>query len=184
MVGGLAPQPGQVAKEHYSYSKHGSCAVLAAVEPLGGKRWMQVYSQRTKKEYTDFMQKLAASYPKAVKIRLGQDNLNTHNASSFYQHLPAEEAFALMNRFEFYYTPKSASWLNMIEIEFSVLARQCLNRRLPAQDELAKQVTAWADERNQKQVKIKWQFTVEKARSTLNSQYVKVNSENLKYKST
>jgi hypothetical protein len=95
---------------------------LAAIEPLTGQRLAQVHPQRTKKEYTRFMQALAAAYPDAIKIRLVQDNLNTHNASAFYENLPADQAFALAQRFEFNYTPKSASWLNMIEIEFSALA--------------------------------------------------------------
>jgi DDE superfamily endonuclease len=117
-VAPLQMQRGQVRKEHYEYEKHGSCALLAAVEPLTGARLAQVKTRRTKKEYTEFCQALVATWPGAKKIRLVQDNLNTHNASSFYENLPAEEAFALAGRFGFYYTPKSASWLNMIEIEF------------------------------------------------------------------
>jgi transposase len=184
VVEGLACGPEQIAKQHYSYSKHGSCVVLGAVEPLAGKRLMKVYAQRTKKEYTEFMQELAKLYPNAQRIRLVQDNLNTHSANAFYEHLPAEEAAALAARFEFYYTPKCGSWLNMIELEFSALSRQCLNRRIPTQDELEKQVLIWAQERNQKQIKITWQFTVDKARETLNTQYVKVNPENSKYQKT
>jgi hypothetical protein len=102
-------QPGKVRKEHYTYEKLGSCALLAAIEPLTGRRLGQVHPQRTKREYTLFCQALAAQYPDAIQIRLIQDNLNTHNASSFYEHLPAEEAYALAQRFEFNYTPKSAS---------------------------------------------------------------------------
>ncbi|TAE29222.1 MAG: hypothetical protein EAZ91_13215 [Cytophagales bacterium] len=121
-VEGLAPQPGQVAKEHYAYSKHGSCLVLAAVEPLTGQRLMGVYSQRTQKEYTTFMQELAAPYPDAVKIQLVQDNLNTHKPNSFYSQLNANEAFTLSHRFDWHYTPKSASWLNMIELDRAAVA--------------------------------------------------------------
>ncbi len=131
VVAPLTLQPGRIGKEHYAYEKLGSCALLASIEPLTGQRLALVLPQRTKKEYTQFCQALAAAYPTAIKIRLVQDNLNTHNASSFYEHLPAEEAFALAQRFEFYYTPKSASWLNMIEIEFSALSRACLDRRIP-----------------------------------------------------
>ncbi|KKL09333.1 hypothetical protein LCGC14_2566920, partial [marine sediment metagenome] len=123
----LPLQAGQVAKEHYAYTKHGSCALLAAVEPLTGKRLAAVYPRRTQKEYALFCQAMGARWPEAKTIRLVQDNLNTHNASAFYQYLPAEEAFALAQKFEFVYTSKSASWLNMIEIEFSAIARQCLN---------------------------------------------------------
>lgn len=133
-----ALQTGKLIKEHYAYEKNGSCCLLAAIEPLTGKRLAQLHQQRTKKEYTLFMQALALQYPHAVKIRLVQDNLNTHNFSSFYEHLPAAEAFALSQRFELYYTPKSASWLNMIEIEFSALAKLCLKRRIPTQDKLEK----------------------------------------------
>jgi hypothetical protein len=139
----LAPllmQSGQVRKEHYAYEKNGSCALLAAIEPLTGERLAQVKPNRTKKEYTEFCQALAARYPEAKKIRLVQDNLNTHNASSFYEHLPAEQAFALAERFEFNYKPKSASWLNMIEIEFSALSRQCLDRHIPTIEQLEKEV--------------------------------------------
>ena len=183
-VEGLAPEPGRVAKEHYSYTKHGSCVVMGAVEPLTGMRLVKIYKQRTKKEYTAFMQALATAYPRAVKIRLVQDNLNTHTPNAFYECLSAQEAAKLAARFELYYTPKCGSWLNMIELEFSALSPQCLNRRIPTQDELEKQVLAWADERNHKQVKIKWQFTVEKARDSLNTQYVKVNPVNKEYKIT
>ena len=107
----LAMQSGKIAKQHYAYVKNGSCALLAAIEPLSGKRVAVVYERRTKKEYALFFKELAEAYPKAERIRVVQDNLNTHNASSFYEHFSAEEAFALQQRFEFYYTPKAASWL-------------------------------------------------------------------------
>ena len=184
LVEGLACQPGKVAKEHYAYSKHGSCVVLAAVEPLSGQRLVRVYSQRTQKEYTEFMLELAALYPAAVKIRLVQDNLNTHSPNSFYCHLSAGEAFSLTHRFDWHYTPKSASWLNRVELEFSALARQCLNRRIPSQTQLEREVLAWAAERNQRSVKITRQFTVSQARETLNRGYTKVNSVNKKYQKT
>ena len=125
---------GKIAKQGYAYEKNGSCSLLAAIEPLTGKRIAKVYEFRTKKEYALFMKELAAAFPEAKKIRLVQDNLNTHNESSFYENFPADEAFALAQRFDWsYYTPTSASWLNMIEIEFSALARQCLNDRIPTQ---------------------------------------------------
>lgn len=184
LVEGLAPQPGKLAKQHYAYTKHGSCVVLAAVEPLTGQRLVRVYSQPTQKEYTEFMQDLAALYPEAVKIRLVQDNLNTHSPNSFYRHLSASEAFKLRQRFDWHYTPKSASWLNMVELEFSALARQCLNRRIPSQSQLEAEVLAWSTERNQRSVKITWQFTVDQARETLNKGYIKVNPVNVKYQKT
>jgi hypothetical protein len=180
----LPLQSGQVRKEHYAYERNGSCALLAAIEPLTGKRLAQVHPQRTKKEYTLLCQALAAAYPEAKKIRLVQDNLNTHNASSFYENLPAAEAFALAQRFEFNYTPKSASWLNMIEIEFSAVARQCLKRRIPIIEQLEKEVLAIIKERNDKQIKINWQFSIEIARNKMNTHYQRVFADNLQYKKT
>ena len=130
------------------------------------------------------MQALAADFPNAVKLRVVQDNLNTHDVSAFYEHLPADEARALAEHFEFYYTPKSASWLNMIEIEFSALARQCLNRRIPTREKLAGEVLMFLAERMAKGIKIDWQFSIQNARTKLNSHYVKVQSENRKFKET
>ena len=123
VVDAISMQKGKVLKEHYVYEKNGCCSLLAAIEPLPGKRVAAVYERRTKKEYALFFQKLAAAYPIAKKIRIVQDNLNTHNERSFYEQFCAADAFHLAERFEFYYTPKAASWLNMIEIEFSALAR-------------------------------------------------------------
>lgn len=180
----LAMQSGQVRREHYAYEKKGSCALLAAIEPLTGKRLAQVHPQRTKLEYTLFFQALALAYPEAVKIRVVQDNLNTHNTSSFYQYLPAEEAFALAQRFEFFYTPKSASWLNMIEIEFSALARQCLDRRIPTIELLEKEILAVVKERNYKKIKIHWQFSINSARHKLNSHYKNIFQGNSIYNIT
>jgi hypothetical protein len=177
----LALQSGRVRKEHYAYEKFGSCALLAAIEPLTGKRLAQVYPQRTKKEYTLFCQALAAVYPEAIKICLVQDNLNTHDTSAFYENLPADEALALAERFEFYFTPKSASWLNMIEIEFSALARQCLNRRIPTIEQLEQEILALVNERHSKRIKIDWQFSIQSARSKLNSHYTAVQQANEKF---
>jgi hypothetical protein len=175
-------QSGQVRHEHYAYTKHGSCALLAAVEPLTGQRLAQVHARRTQYEYMCFFQALAAAYPAATKIRVVQDNLNTHHLSSFYAHLPADEAFALAQRFEFYYTPKAASWLNMIEIEFSALARQCLNRRISTQARLEMEVLALVKERHDRRLTLNWQFSIQTARCKLNSHYQKVHPDNLKYK--
>lgn len=175
----LPMQTGEIRKEHYAYEKNGSCALLAAIEPLTGFRLAQVHQQRTMKEYTLFCMALAEAFPDAVKIRIVQDNLNTHDISAFYKHLPAEQAFALANRFEFFYTPKSASWLNMIEIEFSALARQCLNRRIPTIELLEQEVLSWFEHRRLQQTKISWQFSLQSARTKFNSHYVKVHPENL-----
>ncbi len=178
----LAMQTGQIRKEHYAYEKNGSCALLAAIEPLTGNRLAQVHAQRTKKDYTLFCQALAAEYLQAVKIRLVQDNLNTHDASAFYENLSAEEALALAERFEFYYTPKSASWLNMIEIEFSALTRLCLDRRIPTQEQLEREVLSLVAQRKADRIKIVWQFSIQSARSKLNAHYVKVQPDNKKFK--
>ena len=170
----LPGKVGQVAKEHYAYEKKGACSLLAAIEPRTGNRLAQVHTRRTKREYTLFFQALAARYPDAVKIHLVQDNLNTHNASSFYEYLPAEDAFALAQRFEFHYTPKSASWLNMIEIEFSALARGCLHQRIPTQDQLEQEVLALVQERHDQRIRIHWQFSLEAARDKFQRYYVKI----------
>lgn len=177
----ISMQTGQARKEHYAYEKNGSCSLLAAIEPLTGFRLAQIHSQRTKKEYTIFCQALVNAFPNATKIRLLQDNLNTHDVSAFYENMPADEAKALADRFEFFFTPKSASWLNMIEIEFSALSRLCLSRRIPTIELLAHEVLALVDDRMAKRIKINWQFSIQSARSKLNSHYVKVHSDNLKF---
>jgi transposase len=183
-VAALPMTTGQVAKEHYAYVKNGSCALLAAIEPLTGQRLGVVRTQRTKKEFMEFCQALLKAWPGAEKIRLVLDNLNTHNTSAFYEHLPAAEARALAEKFEFHYTPKSASWLNMIEIEFSALVRDCLQRRIPTQELLEKEVLALLKERAEKKIKINWQFSLKAARARMNSHYSRVNAENSQYKET
>jgi hypothetical protein len=177
----LALQTGKVRKEHYAYEKFGSCTLLAAIEPLTGKRLAQVHPQRAKREYAPFCQTLASLYPEAIQIRLVQDNLNTHDTSAFYEHLPADEALALAQRFEFFFTPKSASWLNMIEIEFSALARQCLHRRIPTITLLEQEIMALVQERSSKKIKIDWQFSIQAARTKLNSHYSAVQIDNKKF---
>ena len=178
----IAMQEGKVRKEHYAYEKNGSCTLFAAIEPLTGNRLGQVHRYRTRKEFTLFCQTLAATYPDAKKICLVLDNLNTHNSGAFYAHLPADEAFALAQRFDFWFTPKSASWLNMIEIEFSALARLCLHRRIPTMEKLESEILALIDDRRQKQIKINWQFSIETCREKLNARYSVVNDANSKFK--
>jgi hypothetical protein len=180
----LEMKAGASRREHYEYEKLGSCALLAAIEPLTGKRLARVFDRRTKREYALFLKEVAALYPTAVKIRLVQDNLNTHDLSSFYETFPADEAFALSQRFEFYQTPKKGSWLNMIEIEFSALARQCLARRITSKEELAREVLSLVKEREARAVKIEWQFSIAAARTKLNRHYEAVQAENIKYKRT
>jgi DDE superfamily endonuclease len=177
-VEGLAMKAGQTAREHYSYVKNGSCALLMAIEPKTGQRLARVYGRRTKQEYAQFLRELAMQYPQAEKIRLVQDNLNTHNLSSLYETFPAAEAFALSQRFEFYPTPKSGSWLNMIEIEFSALARQCLDRRIPTQEKLDAEIQAVVTEREQRGIPIDWQFSLESARTKFSRHYQQVQAGN------
>jgi hypothetical protein len=152
-------KPSQVTKENYVYTKHGSCSVLAMIEHLTGKRYLNIRRRRRKREFAFFMQKLAALYPDAEIITVVLDNLNTHNFSSFYETFDAEEAARLTDRFEFIYTPKSGSWLNMIEIEFSALSRQYLNRRISLIGELSNEVIAYFKERSDNGIKINWQFS-------------------------
>ncbi len=182
IVEGLEMQPRQVAKENYAYSKHGSCCILAAIEPKTGKRFAHVRTQRRKKEFAIFMKELVQLYPKAERIRVVLDNLNTHGNASFYEEFDAQTASELTRKIEFIFTPKSSSWLNMIEIEFSALSRQCLNRRIPCMKKLESEVLTFFKERSQKGIKINWQFTQEQARTKLNRRYSEVNSANLKYR--
>ena len=170
----LMPIPmksGRVERQDYHYKRNGTCAVLMAVEPLAGKRIVKVTERKTKKDYAKFMKGLAAHYPDADKIILVQDNLNTHNPSSFYEVFDAPEAFALSQRFEMVYTPKKASWLNMAEIELSALSKQCLDRRIAEMRILDQEVTAWSKRRNRLQTKITWQFTKNDAREKLDKHY-------------
>lgn len=184
VVEGIEMKTSSPTKEHYAYSKHGSCTVLAAIEPRTGQRLAHVRRYRTKVEFTKFMQNLAQTYPDAEKITLVLDNLNTHTPNAFYETLEAEKAQALADRFDFIYTPKSASWLNMIELEFSALSRQCLNRRIPSINQLTKEVMCYFKERMDKKITIDWQFSCESARNTLNRHYSHVNPGNIKYRKT
>lgn len=163
----LVPIPvksGQELRQDYHYKRNGTCVVLLANEPLTGKRIVNVRERKTKQDYAEFIKQVAQTYRHADKIILVQDNLNTHNPSSFYEAFSAKEAFELTQRFEMIYTPKKASWLNMAEIEFSALSKQCLDRRIAEMPALAKEVYAWSKQRNQKRITITWQFTKNKAR--------------------
>lgn len=161
----LSMKPGKVKKEDYHYERNGTCSILIAFEPLKGSRFVHIRNQRTKKEYALFMKELAEKhYPNAKKIILIQDNLNTHNPGSFYEISSPEKAFKLTQRFEMHYTPKKASWLNMAEIELSVISKQCLDRRISNIKLLEKEVLALAKERNLKKATVNWQFTKNNAR--------------------
>ena len=175
---------GKVRKEHYAYQKNGSCALLATIEPLTGRRLAQLYHHRTKQEYALFLKALADLFPRAKQIRLVQDNLNTHDKSAFYEAFPADEPYHLAQKFDFYFTPKSASWLNMIEIEFSAISRLCLSRRIPSFELMESELLSIFKVRDENRIKIDWQFSISSARVKLNSHYSKVNSVNSKFKIT
>jgi len=181
VVKGFEVKPEQVRKQHYEYAKNGSCNLLMAIEPLTGKRIARIYDRRRKEEYAEFMQLVATHFPKAEKIRLIQDNLNTHNSSSFYENMDAQKAYELTQRFEFHYTPLKGSWLNAVEIEFSAIARTCLNKRIPTKKLLESQVFACVKEREKKKIKINWKFDLTAARRKMNRHYSKINPDNLKF---
>jgi len=176
-----APLPmkkGQSARFDYEYEREGTACLLVAFEPLTGNRIVETSRQRTKADYCRFMQSVAQMFPQAENIVLVQDNLNTHNASSFYENLPPAEAFVLAQRFEMHYTPKKGSWLNMAELELSALSRICLSRRIPSIEELDREVQAIVKERNELQIKVEWQFSITQAREKLGRHYEKVKSKN------
>ncbi len=177
----VAPLPmktGTPKRGDYEYAREGTACLLVAFEPLTGKRIVETSRQRTKADYCRFMQSVAKVFPQAESIVLVQDNLNTHNASSFYENLPPAEAFALAQRFEMHYTPKKGSWLNMAELELSALSRICLSRRIPSIEELDGEVQAIVKERNELKVKVQWQFSISQAREKLGRHYEKVKSKN------
>lgn len=175
-----APLPmksGKPTRYDYEYARHGTACLLVAFEPLTGKRLVETSKQRTKADYCCFQQRVAAAWAEAEKIVLVQDNLNTHNASSFYENLEPAAAFALAQRFEMHYTPKKGSWLNMAELELSALSRICLSRRIPSVEELDREVQAIVKERNKLQIKVEWQFSITQAREKLSRHYEKVMSK-------
>ena len=163
----LPAKPGVPVREDYEYKREGTCAVFMAVEPLGGWRMAKVTKTKTRMNCAAFAQEIAAAYPLAARITLVMDNLNIHSAGSFYEALPPDQAKALWDRFEFIYTPKHGSWLNMAEIELSSLAHQCLNRRIGKMTIMKREVLAWTKARNGKTQTINWQFTTADARIKL-----------------
>jgi len=164
-------KPGSPKKEHYEYIRNGTCCVFLAFEPLAGKRLICVKEHRTMVDYADFMRLLADQYPEAETILLVQDNLNTHTAGSFYNALPPDDAFQLAGRFEYHYTPKKGSWLNMAEIELSALSKQCLDRRIADMKRLIDEVSAWEKERNIIGATVRWRFNKDNARVKLQRHY-------------
>lgn len=168
-------KPGRVRRQDYHYQRNGTCVVFMAVEPLAGRRIVEVRERKTKKDYASFMKRVVEDhYRYARQIIVVQDNLNTHNPSSFYETFAAPEAFELSQRLEMVYTPKKGSWLNMAEIELSALSKQCLDRRIGAITTLAQEVDAWAADRNRKKVTIDWQFTNHKARDKFQRFYCSI----------
>ncbi len=165
---------GAVKKFDYEYERGGVASIFVAFEPLTGKRLVRVYPRRTKADYCCFQQQVIKEWSAAEVIIQVQDNLNTHNASSFYENLSPAQAYSLMKRFEFHYTPKKGSWLNMAELELSAISRQCLSRRIPDIETLSRQIESIVKERNKLELKVKWQFTVENAREKLHRHYENV----------
>ena len=167
----IPASPGQPAKHDYEYKRCGTCNIFLACEPLQGKRTVKVTERKTMLDWAYFIEEIAVQYESAEKITLVMDNLNTHNPGSLYEAFPPEKAKALWERFEFVYTPKHGSWLNMAEIELNVLTSQCLDRRIDNIDFIRTEVKAWQNFRNNKNAKVKWQFTTADARIKLRRLY-------------
>jgi transposase len=165
-------RPGQDARTDYEYIRHGVINIFMANEPLKGKRFVEVTDFKTKKDWALFIKMIAdKEYPTARKITLVMDNFKTHAASALYEAFKPEEAKRLWDRFEFVYTPKHGSWLNMAEIELHVLNGQCLNRHIGTKQEVIEEIKAWENDRNNKDSKINWQFTTKEARIKLKRLY-------------
>jgi hypothetical protein len=171
----LPPQAGTPARQDYEYKRNGVADLFMVFEPLQGKRFVQVTEKRRKVEWATVMKQVSDTlYPQAEKIIVVLDNLNTHTPSAFYETFEPEEARRLVERFEFHFTPKHGSWLNMAEIELSALVRQCLDRRLPDIQTLSQEVQAWQQQRNHQLVKVLWQFKTTDARTKLIHLYPKI----------
>jgi len=175
MRGPLACQSGQAARQDYEYQCNGVEDLFMLFEPLQGKHFVEVKDQRRKVEGAHVMKFVADDlYPNAETIVVVLDNLNTHTPAAFYKTFEPQEARRLSKRFEFHFTPKHGSWLNMAEIELSVLTRQCLNRCIPDKDALTREVSAWQQQRNDEVVTVRWQFTTADARIKLRRLYPQI----------
>jgi len=160
--------PGHPAREDYEYERHGTCNLFITFQPFQGWRQVDVTERRTKQDFAQQMHALVhVHFPDAEVIRVVLDNLNTHTPAALYDAFPPAEARRLTEKLEFHYTPKHGSWLNMVEIELSVLARQCLDRRLPDRATVQQVVTAWVERRNAYRASVDWRFTVHDARTKL-----------------
>lgn len=177
----LAPIPAKynaTKKEHQEYIRNGVCNILLAYDIDSGKRYLQVRERKAKSDYAEFMKWLVDThYPNTDKIKLVQDNYCTHQYGSFYENLPAEDARQLRKKIEFHYTPKHGSWLNMAEIEFSAISRQCLDRRIGDMQTLEKEALIWQEHRNKKATKVNWSFVTEDARIKLKNRYAEIRKE-------
>ncbi len=151
----------------YEYSRKGVCNIFIANEPLAGKRIVKVTKRKTKVDWAEFIKDIDDHYPKAKRITLVMDNLNTHKPGSLYERFSPIEAKRIWDRFEFVFTPKHGSWLNMAEIELNVLNGQCLNRRIDNIETITNEVDAWQNHRNNKNSKINWRFTTKDSRIKL-----------------
>jgi hypothetical protein len=169
---GLPAAPGQIAREDYEYVRQGVCNLFLVCEPLAGWRDVRVTDRRTKHDFAATVRWLLDErYPAAERVVLVHDNLNTHTLGALYEAFPPAEAHRLAQRLELHYTPKHASWLNIAEIEFSVLSRQCLARRIPDRATLEREVAAWVAERNALPSHVDWQFRTADARVKLKRLY-------------
>jgi hypothetical protein len=165
-------QPGQPRRIDYEYVRHGVRNLFLWVEPLAGRRHVEVTERRTKQDWARFIRDLVeVHYPHAERVVLVLDNLNTHVAGALYETFPPIEARRLLDRLELHYTPVHGSWLNIAEIELSVLSRQCLDRRIADADTLTSEVAAWETGRNARQTAIDWRFTTADARIKLRHLY-------------
>lgn len=163
---------GRTAQVDYEYERKGVCHQLMMCEPLRGWRHVKVTERRTRRDYAGCVRELVeVYYPRAEKILLVQDNLNTHDGASLYEAFPPEVARRILDRIEFHYTPKHGSWLNMAEAEINIMDRQCLDRRLDSQGRIAEEVAAWESERNARKARIHWTFTLAAARRKLRKVY-------------
>lgn len=168
----IPAKPGQPKRVDYQYERNGVVNLFVCLEPLAGWRHVEVTQQRTKSDFAHQMQHLVDDHhPQAEVIRLVVDNLNIHNPAALYEVFPAPEARRILAKLEFHYTPKHASWLNQVEIEISVLSRQCLERRLPDQQRLTCEIAAWENQRNAQKAKIDWRFSAADARVKLQRSY-------------
>ena len=168
----IALRPGQPARYDHKYRREGVCHVFMFFEPLRGWRAVEIRARRTKQEWVHGMKTLVEEYyPEAEVVRVVVDNLNTHNPAAFYEYFAPVEAKRILDRLELHYTPKHASWLNMAEIELSVLSRQCLKQRIPDQQRMQREVSAWAQARNEQCKTVDWQFTTADARIRLKRLY-------------